>query len=225
MGVTFCAVAAEHPLALHAAKTNPALAAFHRRMPSRQRHRGRHGHDGKEGDGHGTLRHAPADRREGRGLGRQLRADGLRRRRGDGRARPRRARLRIREEVRAADQAGHRRARTKRFRRMRMRPWYADKERGRCVFSGKYDDLDVRGGSRRGRRGSRRQGPGREEDHVPPARLERFAPALLGHADPDHSLRRVRRGPGAGARPAGGAARGLRAGRQRQPAQQARGLS
>jgi leucyl-tRNA synthetase len=28
MGVTFCAVAAEHPLALHAAKTNPALADF-----------------------------------------------------------------------------------------------------------------------------------------------------------------------------------------------------
>ncbi|AMM26749.1 leucine--tRNA ligase [Variovorax sp. PAMC 28711] len=28
MGVTFCAVAPEHPLALHAAKTNPAVAAF-----------------------------------------------------------------------------------------------------------------------------------------------------------------------------------------------------
>ncbi len=28
MGVTFCAVAAEHPLALHASKNNPALAAF-----------------------------------------------------------------------------------------------------------------------------------------------------------------------------------------------------
>ncbi len=28
MGVTFCAVAAEHPLALHAARDNPALAAF-----------------------------------------------------------------------------------------------------------------------------------------------------------------------------------------------------
>ena len=28
MGVTFCAVAAEHPLALHAARANPALAAF-----------------------------------------------------------------------------------------------------------------------------------------------------------------------------------------------------
>ena len=28
MGVTFCAVAAEHPLAAHAAENNPALAAF-----------------------------------------------------------------------------------------------------------------------------------------------------------------------------------------------------
>jgi leucyl-tRNA synthetase len=28
MGVTFCAVAAEHPLATHAAESNPALAAF-----------------------------------------------------------------------------------------------------------------------------------------------------------------------------------------------------
>jgi len=28
MGVTFCAVAPEHPLAMHAARTNPALAAF-----------------------------------------------------------------------------------------------------------------------------------------------------------------------------------------------------
>jgi leucyl-tRNA synthetase len=28
MGVTFCAVAPEHPLATHAAKGNPALAAF-----------------------------------------------------------------------------------------------------------------------------------------------------------------------------------------------------
>ena len=28
MGVTFCAVAAEHPLATHAAKSNPALATF-----------------------------------------------------------------------------------------------------------------------------------------------------------------------------------------------------
>ena len=79
-----------------------------RRVPARQRHRSRHRDDGKEGDAHRPLRHASADRREGRGLGRQLRADGLRRRRGDGRAGARRARFRVREEVRPADPAGHR---------------------------------------------------------------------------------------------------------------------
>ena len=50
----------------------------------------------------------PLTGEQGRGLGRQLRADELRRRRGDGRARARRARLRVREEIRAADQAGDR---------------------------------------------------------------------------------------------------------------------
>ena len=82
----------------------------------------------------------------------------------------------------------------------------------------------VRGGGRCGGGRSRRQGPGREEDHVPPARLGHLAPALLGHADPDHPLRRVRRGAGAREGPAGGAAGRLRAGRQRQPARQARGF-
>ena len=44
-------------------------------------------------------------------MDRQLRAHGLRRRRRDGRAGARRARFRVREEVRPADQAGHRRPR------------------------------------------------------------------------------------------------------------------
>ena len=78
-------------------------------MPPRQRDRSRPRDDGEEGDAHGTSRHASADRRAHRGLGRQLRADGLWRRRGDGRAGARRARLRVREEVRLADQAGRRR--------------------------------------------------------------------------------------------------------------------
>ncbi len=108
MGVTFCAVAAEHPLAAHAAKSNPAARRVRRRVPARQRDGGRPRDDGKEGHADGALRHAPSHRREDRGLGRQLRADGLRRRRGDGRAGARRARLRVREEVRAADPAGSR---------------------------------------------------------------------------------------------------------------------
>ena len=74
-------------------------------------------------------------------------------------------------------------------------PWYADKERGRCVFSGKYDGLAYAEAVDAVAADLAGEGPGREEDHVPPARLGRLAPALLGHADPDHPLRRVRRRP------------------------------
>ncbi len=84
MGVTFCAVAAEHPLATHAAKNNPAARRLHRRMQARLGDGSRHGDHGKEGHADRHLRHPSADRRQGRGLGRQLRADELRRRRGDG---------------------------------------------------------------------------------------------------------------------------------------------
>ncbi len=89
----------------------PGAGGFHRRLPARQCHGGRPGHDGKKGDAHRALRDASANQGSDRALGRQLRADGLRRRRRDGRSRARRARLRVRAEIRAADQAGHRRAR------------------------------------------------------------------------------------------------------------------
>ena len=69
--------------------------------------------------------------------------------------------------------------------------WYADKQRGRCINSGVLDGLaykaavdavaDTAGSAR----------PGREEDHLAPARLGHQPPALLGHADPDHPLRRA----------------------------------
>ena len=49
-------------------------------------------------------------------------------------------------------------------------------------------------------------GPARRQ--LPPARLGRFAPALLGLSDPDHPLPRLRRGAGAGTRIAGQPARG-----------------
>ena len=97
MGVTFCAVAAEHPLAAHAAKSNPALAAFVDECQRGGVLRGRPRDDGEEGDADRALRHASVDGRKGRGLGRQLRADGVRRRRGDGRAGARRARFRVRD--------------------------------------------------------------------------------------------------------------------------------
>ena len=43
-------------------------------------------------------------------------------------------------------------------------PWYADKKRGRCVNSGKYDGLDLPAGGRRHRRRPRGEGPGRKAD-------------------------------------------------------------
>ncbi len=108
MGVTFAAIAAEHPLATRLARDNAGSAAVHRRMQARRRRRGRHGDDGKEGHADGLFRHASADAGKGRSVDRQLRADDLRRRRGDGRAGARRTRFRVREEVRPADQAGRR---------------------------------------------------------------------------------------------------------------------
>ena len=49
MGVTFCAVAAEHPLATHAAQDESGTRRLHRRMQARRRDGSRHGDDGKEG--------------------------------------------------------------------------------------------------------------------------------------------------------------------------------
>ena len=95
-GVTFMAVAAEHPLALAAARTDRAARGLHRRVPARQRDGSRHRHAGKEGHAHRPARAASLHRRADRGLGGELRAHGLRRRRGDGRAGARRARLRVR---------------------------------------------------------------------------------------------------------------------------------
>ena len=223
MGVTFCAVAAEHPLAAHAAKSNPALAAF---IDECRR---------------GSVIEADMATMEKKGMptglyvahpitGEKIEVwvgNYVLMAYGDGAVMgvpahderdfefAKKYGLPIKQVIAVPDEE---------FSTDAWQPWYADKERGRCVFSGKYDGLALRRGRRRRRRRPRRQGPGREEDHVPPARLGHLAPALLGHADPDHPLRRVRRRARAGARPAGRAARGLRAGRQRQSAQQARRL-
>ena len=102
--------------------------------------------------------------------------------------------------------------------------WYADKERGVTINSDNFSGMSYKDGGQRGGARAGAEGPGREEDHLAPARLGRQPPALLGHADPDHPLRGARRGAGAREGPAGGAARGLRARRLGQPAEQARGL-
>ena len=102
--------------------------------------------------------------------------------------------------------------------------WYADKQRGVCVNSGKYDGLGYEAATDAIAADLKAQGPRRQAGAVPPARLGHLAPALLGHADPDHSLRSLRAGAGAGERPAGGAAGRSRSGRQRQPAAQVRAV-
>ena len=220
MGVTFCAVAPEHPLAAHAAaQTNPKLAAFVDECKRGSVIEADMATMEKKGMPTGLFVTPSAHRRAGRGLGRQLRADELRRRRGDGRAGARRARLRVREEVRPADQAGDRRRRRGRSPTDAWQPWYADKERGRCVNSGKYDGLDVRGRrSTPSPRDLAAKGLGEKQTTY---RLRDWGisrqrywgtPIPIIHCDA------LRRRAGAREGPAGGAARGLRARRQRQSA-------
>jgi hypothetical protein len=115
----------------------------------------------------------------------------------------------------------------------RWHDWYADKSQGITINSGNYSGLPYKRRRGRHRRGAAGQGPGREEDHLAPARLGHQPPALLGHADPDHPLRRnggrglrprVRQRAGAREGPARAAAGRPGARRQRQPAEQVRRL-
>ena len=55
MGVTFCAVAAEHPLATHAAQSEPGARRVRRRMQARLGDRSRPRDDGKEGHADGAF--------------------------------------------------------------------------------------------------------------------------------------------------------------------------
>ena len=118
MGVSFCAVAPEHPLATHAALRNKKLAAFIADCKAGGTTEAELATRDKLGMATGLRRHPPADARGNRSLGRQLRADGLRRRRGDGRAGARRTRLRVREEIPPADHPGDR----GRWRTLQLRP-------------------------------------------------------------------------------------------------------
>jgi leucyl-tRNA synthetase len=143
MGVTFCAVAAEHSLALHAAKSNPALAAFIdecRRgsvmeadlatMDKKGMPTGlfvAHPLTGEPvevwvgnyvlmGYGDGAVMGVPAhDERDF--------------------AFAQKYGLPIRQVVAVDGET---------FSTTAWQPWYEDKQRGRCVASGKYDGLDYR---------------------------------------------------------------------------------
>ena len=230
---------------------------LHRRVRPGRRGRGRHGHAREKGDADALPCHASPDRPAGARVDRQLRADELWRGCRHGRARARRARLRVREEVRPADQAGdpagvagerpgdrgrggRRTGSVDHGRAGRRHDRHAARRRhpvGRMASRVRRDrhlrafghlrrhGLRDRGRGHRTR--SRGQGLRREDDHVAPARLGHQPSALLGHADPDHPLpagrrRRVRCRAGAGGRPAGRAARGPRARRDRQSIEEER---
>ena len=93
-----------------------------------------------------------------------------------------------------------------------------DTDPGVAVNSQFLDGLTTEQASGRGHppRRDRRLGPG--QDPVSPARLGRVAPALLGHADPDHPLRQLRPGRRAARPAAGRPARGRQLRHSRQSA-------
>jgi hypothetical protein len=165
-------------------------------VPQRRHHRGRAGHSGQTRRGHGADGAAPADPRADSGVGGQLRADGLRGRRRDGCARTRRARLRVRPQVRPGHPAGGPRRRRA---ALQLRPLAGlvrpEGPRGHPRGDDQLGELQrpvvPRGGRRRGQRAGAPR-PGRQEDHLAAARLGHQPAALLGHADTDRALCRSR---------------------------------
>ena len=144
------------------------------------------------------------------GLGRQLRADELRRRRGDGRAGARRARLRVRARSTACRSCRS----IARRRRGRSRPthwqdWYADKERGVTRQLRQLRRPDLPGGGRRDRR--RPRSTRASARSRPPGACATGASraSATGARRSRSSIASVRRRAGARRGPAGGAAGGL----------------
>ena len=141
MGVTFCAVAAEHPLATHAAATHPALAAF------------------VDECRHGSVIEADMATMEKKGMptglfvahpitGEKIEVwvgNYVLMAYGDGAVMgvpahderdfefAKKYGLPIRQVIAVPDEE---------FSADAWQPWYADKERGRCIYSVKYDDLN-----------------------------------------------------------------------------------
>ncbi len=207
MGVTFCAVAAEHPLASYAAARNPALAAFvdeckrgsvmeadlatmeKKGMPT-----GifvRHPLTGEQievwvgnyvlmGYGEGAVMAVPAHDERDFAFAKKY---GLR------------------------DQAGDRGARQGRSRSTPGRTGTPTRKAAAASIPANTTDSITQQAVRCHRRRPPGQGPGRKAGAVAPARLGHLAPALLGLPDSDHPLRRLRRRAGARPPAAGGAAR------------------
>ena len=212
------------------AGNDPKLAAFVEECKRGCGHGSRHGHHGKEGHATGLSVIASADRRTGAGLGRQLRADGLRRRRGHGACRRTTSAisnsrskygLPIKQWSIALDQA---RLRVRNSMTSAWQDWYGEYVALHQFGQVRRSGLRSRG--RRHRRRPEREGPGRQAGAVAPARLGHFAASATGAARFRSST----------ARPAATvpvpdnqlpvrAARGLRARRRGQSAEQARAIS
>ncbi len=111
-GATFFVLAPEHPLVPQLVagtdREEEVLAYVRRTAAFSEEERAQD--KAKTGVGHGPHRREPGERRANPGLGRRLRADGLRHRRDHGRARARRARLGVRAGARPARAAGRRAA-------------------------------------------------------------------------------------------------------------------
>ena len=163
-GATYLVLAPEHPLVdaldhrrRSATRSRPTATQARRKdLVSRKV-------GDKEKTGVFTGAHAinPATGKRDPGLDRRLRADGLRHRRDHGGARARRARLRVRDEVRAADRARGRRP-GRRCRRRRSTAAYADVDAGgRWSTPAQFDGLHAaRRPRRRSPRGSQARGTG-----------------------------------------------------------------
>ena len=214
-GATFFVLAPEHPQLekLVAGTRGRGGGARVRRQGRPRVGRGtRGGGSGEDRRAARADRRQPGQRRGDSDVRRRLRADGVRNRRDHGGPRSRFARLRLRPGVRPAGEAGDRRDRSGGARRRRgpaVRRRRPDGQLGPLRRAGQPRRL--RGDDRVAGRGRARQDRGQ----LPPARLAALAAALLGRADPDRLLRRVRDGPGPRRPAAGGAAgdRGLRAAR------------
>jgi hypothetical protein len=223
MGVTFCAVAPEHPLATQAARTNPALAAFIEACLKGGTTEAELATKEKEGVPTGlTVTHPLTGEAIEVWVGNYV-LMGY----GDGAvmgvpahderdfAFARKYRLRIKPVIDVDGQA---------YSIADWQDWYADKQRGRCIDSGVLDGLAYQDGGGQGRRPARAARPGREEDHL----------ALCATGASAASATGARRSRSSIARPAATfrcprricrrAARGPGARRQRQPLAQARGL-
>jgi len=224
MGVTFVAVAPEHPLATHAAATNPKLAAFIETC--------------KKG---GTTEAELALRdKEGLPTGLQVKhpltgaaievwvGNYVLMSYGDGAvmgvpahderdfAFALKYALPIRQVVSVSDGP---------FDATQWRESYADKQSGQCLNSGVLDGLGLKQAVDKVAELLAAQGLGEKKNHLAFTRLGYQPPALLGHAHSHHPLRDARGGAGAGKGFARGLARGLRARRLGQPFAKACGLS